>query len=126
MSYYSSSIALLGLLVHCLLVQVPLGIVLLVLLVEPLLGGYQCLDMLLVWLLLILGLLRVMGFRMHDERYTGLVVLDQDGKEFDYTDVIMQRQVVSRSGSTSDPVHRRVVDIPVRRRDGYSQCAGRR
>ena len=58
----------------------------LVLLVGPLLGGYQCLDMLLVWLLLILGLLRVSRLRVHDVRYTGLVVLDQDGREFDWTE----------------------------------------
>ena len=36
--------------------------------------------------------------------------------------VIMQRQVVSRSGSASDSVYRRVADIPVRSRDGCAQC----
>ena len=69
---------LLGLLVHFLL-----GTVLHVLLEEPLLGSYLCLDSLLVWLLLILGLLRVMWSRMCVVRFTGLVVLDRDGKEFD-------------------------------------------
>ena len=83
MSCYSSFITLLGLLVHCLLVLFPLGIELLVLLVVPLLGGYQCVDMLPVWLLLILGLLRVMVLRVYVVRFTGLVLLDQDGKEFD-------------------------------------------
>ena len=83
MSYYSSFITLPGLLVHCLLVHFALGVVLFVLLVGPPLGGYQCLDMLPVWLLLIWGLLRVMGLRVPVERFTGLVVLDRDGKEFD-------------------------------------------
>ena len=83
MNYNSSCITLPGLVVHCLLVHFPLGIVLLVLLVDPPLGGHQCLDMLQVWLLLIIGLLMVMGLRMHDERFARLVVLDHDGKEFD-------------------------------------------
>ena len=65
MSYYRSCITLLGLLVHRLLVHFPFGIVLLVLLVEPLLGGYQCLDMLLVWLLLIWRWLRVASRDVH-------------------------------------------------------------
>ena len=54
------NITLLGLFVHCLLVHFLLGTVLHVLLVKPQLGGSQCLDVLQVWLLLILGLLRVM------------------------------------------------------------------
>ena len=44
MSYYSSLITLLGLLVHSLLVQFLLSTVLHVLLVEPLLRGYLCPD----------------------------------------------------------------------------------
>ena len=66
-----------GLLVHRLLVLFLFGTALLALLVEPLLGDYLCLDMLLVWLLLILGLLRVRVVR-----FTGLVVRDLAGKEF--------------------------------------------
>ena len=78
-----TSISLLVLLVRCLLVHFPFGFVLLDLLVGPLLGGYRCLDMLLVWLLLILGLLRVVGLRMLVGRFTGLVVLIEGGEEFD-------------------------------------------
>ena len=53
------------------------------LLVEPLHSGCLCLDMLPVWLLLVFVLLRVMGLRMRVVRFTGFVVLDRDGKEFD-------------------------------------------
>ena len=83
MSYCSSFSTLLGFPVRCLLVHFPLGTALLGLLVGSLLGGCRCLDMLLALLRLILGLLRVVGLRLLVGRFTCLVVLDQDGKEFD-------------------------------------------
>ena len=51
-----------------------------------LLGGYLCLVMLLAWLPLIVRLLVVMGVRYLVQGFTGFVVLDRDGKEFDSTE----------------------------------------
>ena len=47
------------------------------------LGGYWCLVMFLACLLLILGLLMMVGLSLLLRGFGGLVVLDQDGKEFD-------------------------------------------
>ena len=58
----------------------PFGTALLGLPEGSLHGGCWCLDTLLAWLLLILGFLRVVGLRFLVGRFTGLVVLDQDGK----------------------------------------------
>ena len=59
------------------------GFVLLVLLVERLLGGCLCLVGLPVWLLQVLGWFRRMLLRVWITEFTGLVVLDRDGQEFD-------------------------------------------
>ena len=74
---------LLGLPMRCLLENFPFCTALLGLLVRSLLGGCQFLDMLLAWLLLVFGLLMVVRQRLLVRRFTGLVVLDQVGKEFD-------------------------------------------
>ena len=81
MSFWDYFVILLVLLVHCLLVLFLFGIVLHALLVGPLLGGCLCLVRLLDWLLLTLGLLRMIVSRVCVTRFTGLVVLVRDGKE---------------------------------------------
>ena len=83
MSSCSSFSILLGLPVRCLLVRVPLGYCAARFAVRSLLVGCRCLVMFLAWSLLILGLLMMVGMRMIVGRFTGLVVLVQEGKEFD-------------------------------------------
>ena len=77
MSFWDSFVILLCLGELCLLVLFPFGIVLLVLLAGPPLGGCQFLVVLLIWLLLVLVLCG---------RLLLMVVLVQDGKGFDLTD----------------------------------------
>ena len=63
----------------------PFGIVLLVLLAELPLGGYQFLVVLLIWLLQVLVLCRRLLLMVIVRRFTGLAVLVRDGQEFDLT-----------------------------------------
>ena len=83
MSYCRSFNTLQGLALRCLLVHFPSSTAVLVLQVGSLLGGCRCLDMLLAWSLQ--NLLSWMGPRlgMGMGWFTGLVVLDLVGKEFD-------------------------------------------
>ena len=68
---------------HCLLALFLLGIVLLGLLVGLPLGGCRFLVMLLILLLQLLMLVGRLLLTVLFRRFTGLVVLDLGGKEFD-------------------------------------------
>ena len=119
-------IILLCLLVHCLLVLFLFGFVLLVLLVEPRRGGCLCLVRLLVWLPLVLEWFRRLLLRVWIMGFTGLVVLDRDGKEFDQTEkppahlaglVLQSRPRVWKRLNHVGPFCVSVLDRKRRRRD---------
>ena len=95
MVFWVSSVIHLGLGELCLLALFLFGIVLLVLLVRPPLGGYQFLVVLLIWLLLVLVLCRRLSLIVVVGRFSGLVVLVQDGKEFDLTEQPLHTSLVS-------------------------------
>ena len=89
MSFLVSFAILLGLGVHCMLALFPLGIVLLGLLAGPTLGACLLLVMLLILSLLMLVLCGRLLLMVLFRRFTGLVVLVLDGKEFDKTEKLL-------------------------------------
>ena len=86
MSIWVSFDILLGLGELCLLALFPFGIAPLGLLPGPSLGGCQFLVVLLIWLLLVLVLCGRSLLMVFVRRFTGLVVLVRDGKDFDLTE----------------------------------------
>ena len=83
MSFWVSFVTLLGLRVLYLLALFSIGIVLLGLRAGPPLGGCLFLVRLMIWLLLVLVLFGRLMLMVLVSRFTGLVVLVLEGKEFD-------------------------------------------
>ena len=83
MSFWDSFVILLGVGVHCTLPLFLLGIVLLGLLAGHPLGGCRFLVMLVILSLQLLILVGRLLLMVLFRRFTGLVVLDLGGKEFD-------------------------------------------